>query len=384
MPPEDLVKVFSLSDLHIYLTVPFVLSWSLVNALACGCTVLASDTAPLREVIEHGRNGLLAAYHDVEHFVQLATEVLEQPSAYRERLGTAGVETVRELYSMQKMMPRMLELYQQAVTGVTLPIASERNVLNANIVIRSKKKGLKALARKHRWPVMQAATIKTTSAPPEIPGCLSPNTQKLLAEAMETDPQVIVDLGAWRGQTTRWFAERCPQARIVAADHWPGCPDSGEHPEWKTLCPEAQASFMARCHPFRKRIVPLAMRLPDALQEVADFEIEPDLIFLDSDYFSELAKQTISAARRLFPHAMLVGDDWHWWGVRQAVLHSAQPADTELEVQGNGWKLWQRQLTPIGDVKFDRISNGAMPQMATRGISELVMAGQVDSLNETR
>ena len=44
VPPRTLVDILSLSDLHIYLTVPFVLSWSLLNALACGCTVLASDT----------------------------------------------------------------------------------------------------------------------------------------------------------------------------------------------------------------------------------------------------------------------------------------------------------------------------------------------------
>ena len=47
--------ILSLSDLHIYLTVPFVLSWSLMDALACGCTVLASDTAPVREMIATAR-----------------------------------------------------------------------------------------------------------------------------------------------------------------------------------------------------------------------------------------------------------------------------------------------------------------------------------------
>jgi glycosyltransferase involved in cell wall biosynthesis len=52
LPARTLAEVLSFTDLHIYLTVPFVVSWSLLDALACGATVLASDTAPVREVIQ--------------------------------------------------------------------------------------------------------------------------------------------------------------------------------------------------------------------------------------------------------------------------------------------------------------------------------------------
>ena len=60
LPPHDLARLLSISDLHVYLTVPFVLSWSLMNALACGAVVLASNTAPVCEMIRPGENGLLA------------------------------------------------------------------------------------------------------------------------------------------------------------------------------------------------------------------------------------------------------------------------------------------------------------------------------------
>ncbi|MBX9627240.1 MAG: glycosyltransferase [Gemmataceae bacterium] len=115
LPPGELADLFAVTDLHVYLTVPFVLSWSLMNALACGATVLASDTAPVREMIRDGENGLLTDFFDVEAMADRIEQVLDRPADYR-HLGQNGAAMIRESYSLEACLPRMLHLYQDAVT----------------------------------------------------------------------------------------------------------------------------------------------------------------------------------------------------------------------------------------------------------------------------
>jgi glycosyltransferase involved in cell wall biosynthesis len=110
--PSELVDVFSLSDLHIYLTVPFVLSWSLMNSLACGCTVLGSATAPVQEMITHGENGLLADFFDIDAQTELALQVLDDPEKHR-FMGEAGARMIQEKYALDKCLPQMLDLYER-------------------------------------------------------------------------------------------------------------------------------------------------------------------------------------------------------------------------------------------------------------------------------
>jgi len=61
---ETYIRVLQRSDAHVYLTYPFVASWSLREALACGCAIVASDTLPVQEFVAHGQTGLLTPFHD--------------------------------------------------------------------------------------------------------------------------------------------------------------------------------------------------------------------------------------------------------------------------------------------------------------------------------
>lgn len=120
MPPAELSRLLAASDLHLYFTTPFVLSWSLLNAMACGAPVLASDTPPVREVIRDGDTGLLAPFHDVDRWVERANEVLDDPAAVRP-LGAAARRLVRDAYSVETCLPRMRKLYQDTLGRTSVP-----------------------------------------------------------------------------------------------------------------------------------------------------------------------------------------------------------------------------------------------------------------------
>ena len=132
--PEQLASIMRNSDLHIYLTAPFVLSWSLLDAMASGCVVLASDVPPVREVIESGRNGLIEPLFDIDRLTETALRVLDDPAAFAP-LGRAARETIVEKYSLEVCIPppgRLLRVHRLGeLARLSQPVAS-RAVIREN------------------------------------------------------------------------------------------------------------------------------------------------------------------------------------------------------------------------------------------------------------
>ena len=82
LPYASYLQLLQVSRAHVYLTYPFVLSWSLVEALSAGCLVVASDTAPVREVISDGQNGLLVPFFDTRSLTATVAAALGDPQRY--------------------------------------------------------------------------------------------------------------------------------------------------------------------------------------------------------------------------------------------------------------------------------------------------------------
>ncbi len=116
LPPQSLAEILAMGDMHIYLTVPFVLSWSLFNSLSCGCTVVASNTPPVQELIEHEQTGLLADFYDVDTLAQHAMRVLRDPSGHR-HFGEAGRRLICEKYTTEQSLSQMLQMYHRVIAA---------------------------------------------------------------------------------------------------------------------------------------------------------------------------------------------------------------------------------------------------------------------------
>ncbi|WP_116090611.1 glycosyltransferase [Sphingomonas crusticola] len=82
VPHATLIDAFSISWAHVYYTYPFVLSWSLVEAMAAECLVIGSDTAPVREAITDGVEGILRPFFDVPALSQAMREAVAEPNSF--------------------------------------------------------------------------------------------------------------------------------------------------------------------------------------------------------------------------------------------------------------------------------------------------------------
>ncbi len=108
-----------ISSVHVYLTVPFVLSWSMLEVMACGGLVLGSDTPPVREVIEDGRNGLLVDFFDVDKIAERMIEALDRQAAMK-TIRHAARTTIVERYAARNLVPAHRQIMVDVANG-TLP-----------------------------------------------------------------------------------------------------------------------------------------------------------------------------------------------------------------------------------------------------------------------
>lgn len=113
LPYARYLSLLQISSAHVYLTVPFVLSWSCLEAMSAGCIVVASDTPPVREVIEPGVNGLLVPFFDPTAIAAEVARALAERAALAP-MRAAARATIVDHYALDRCLPRQIALVEQA------------------------------------------------------------------------------------------------------------------------------------------------------------------------------------------------------------------------------------------------------------------------------
>ncbi len=115
VPYRTFLKVLQVSRVHVYLTYPFVLSWSMLEAMAAGCLVVGSRTAPVEEVIRDGENGVLVDFFSPAEIAARVIAGLAEPGAF-EALRERARQTVVERYDLKRIcLPEQLRRLRAVV-----------------------------------------------------------------------------------------------------------------------------------------------------------------------------------------------------------------------------------------------------------------------------
>jgi len=109
VPYKYFIPMLQLSKVHVYLTYPFVLSWSLLEAMSAGCAIVASDTNPIYEAIEHNKTGRLVDFFNPSALAKSINQLLESPEEM-ERLGKNARVFAQAHYDLKgKCLPEQIE-----------------------------------------------------------------------------------------------------------------------------------------------------------------------------------------------------------------------------------------------------------------------------------
>jgi glycosyltransferase involved in cell wall biosynthesis len=391
LPAGELVKVFHRSDLHIYLTEPFILSWSLMDALACGCVVLGSDTSPVQEMIRHGENGLLGGFFDVEGLTEHALEVLGNPHKYR-AMRDAAVQTIRDHYSLEKTMPKLIALYERAIAlgnsgpkrqtlfsddgaarrvtvAATLPHSSERIKLtsgvrsngNASRAMKPANKateqspriasapaaqkaiaggGIVGLRTLYPWPLEKPNenAFVGSRAPLASPSSLA-FLDQMLAQVLTRGDEVVIDLRPRLGYTSCYLSNFVPRGCVIAVDRWSGSLTTRGPQDAVRVVPDAYAAFVDACWDYRERITPVRRSVSEGFELIEKYGVVPHAIVISGSGY-EHTLEDLRLAYERFPQAQIIGTGWRGNDVGMAARFFLRRRRLELEVLDDAWRIW--------------------------------------------
>lgn len=222
---------------------------------------------------------------------------------------------------------------------------------------------LLALRRAHPWPERSDWAVI-----PPWPYALGGGGRELVDAIIRVSrPRLMVEIGVFLGASTKRWLDISPRLTVIGIDPWdelrliPQCRRYVGRPALTRAYPdpEMQERFavdiaangvrltaLSLLRPYRDRFIPMQATSPDGLHEIAATGLKPDLVYIDADKKAE----DLEAAHRLWPEAIIAGDDWHWgrtkgYPMRRVVEEFAAKNGFAITADHGTWVLTRQGLT---------------------------------------
>lgn len=114
LPFNEYVNLLQISSVHVYLTYPFVLSWSLLDAMSCGCCIVASYTQPVLEVMKNDYNGLFVGFYNIDELVDKIEYALDNQDRMEELRHNAR-KTIVDSYALKDLLPKHIDFVKNLI-----------------------------------------------------------------------------------------------------------------------------------------------------------------------------------------------------------------------------------------------------------------------------
>jgi hypothetical protein len=207
----------------------------------------------------------------------------------------------------------------------------KRRILFFLIFAQNLFASLESLQEKYSWPQSKPSVKSDNQS--------MFSNDKQLKQVLNNRMKLIIELGSWLGSSTRFILDQSPKATVIAIDHWKGSSEHQKKPHYQNKLEHLYETFLVNCWHYKHRLIPMKTTTQEGLREIADAGLMPDLIYIDAAHDFDSVLADISLSYKLFPNAILTGDDWSWTSVRQAVEYFAQHNNMNVVASRNFWQL---------------------------------------------
>jgi hypothetical protein len=189
------------------------------------------------------------------------------------------------------------------------------------------------LRRRHPWPAREP------NVPEDWHGWLRNDIHAMLYRHLSTSTGLVVECGSWLGLSTRAILLGAPNATVICCDHWKGCPDHQGNSGWERRLSTLDETLLRNLCPWRDRVIPIRADSLDAVTEICQAGLVPDLVFLDTEHTYDRVSRELAFCTNHWPNAVIVGDDYDWPEAAEAANEHAQTTGRPFLGQGTAFSF---------------------------------------------